>query len=250
MLVVLPDYRAPSYTPPDSANLRLWYDASQNENSSNQPASNGQAVARALNRGTLGGYFTQTDSGKRASHVASPPSLDFPASGNGFLTSPTLALSSQGVMSFVGIIDTTGSSFTDYTPPVLFSRGGSGGINATGLSFNGGKLGFTWNDASETWSWTGGVTLPSNARCAVAGVVDASGATATGTIYCVTSALVTTSASMIFPGPQPLSGSSTTWDVGHDPFQDRHYRGAISHALLYTSLLSQAQIEEIAAALL
>lgn len=232
------------------APFELWYDAAQNENASNVSATNGQAVARALNRGSLGGYFTQTDAGRRATHLAAPPALDFPASGNGYLTSPVVALSSQSVLSFFGVIDTTGSSFTDYTPPVLFTRGGAGGINATGLSFNGGKMGFTWNDASETWGWTGGVTLPSNARCAVAGVIDASGVTATATVYCVTSALVTTIANTIFPGPQPLSGSGTTWDVGRDPFQDRHYRGAISHALLLKGTLTQTQIETLAQGLL
>ena len=249
MLVMLPDYRAPSSPAFDAmnvANFELWYDAAQNENASNTLASNGQSVARALNRGSLGGYFTQTDAGKRAAHVASPPSLDFPASGNGFLTSPAVALSSQSVLSFFGVIDTTGSTFPDYRPALLFSR--YTGISATGLSFNGGKLGFTWNDQNETYNWSSGVALPTDSRCAVAGVI--SSASGVGTVYCITTAGVLTSATRAFPSGFHLTGAATTWDVGHDPFEDRHFRGKLSHALLLKGTLTQTQIETLAQGLL
>ena len=244
MLVMLPDYRAPAPTF-DQSNLQLWLRAQDAENASNAPASAGQAVARALNRGSINDYWTQTDAGRRWSFGASPARFVGPASGLGYLTSPALSFSSQSQLTLVAVIQTPSAAMAGYTP-LLFSRGI--GINATGLHVDkNGGVGFTFNNASETWDWASGLSIPASSRVLMA--VSVNGATGSATVYRIAAGGSIASASRTFPTQTAFTATPSFW-AGYESFNDRQLRSDFYEGLLFTATRTQGQIEEIAAALL
>lgn len=114
---------------------------------------------------------------------------------------------------------------------VLFSRG----TNVTGLNiYTANQLGYTWNDASNTYSWDSGLTVPNLewSLCAVS--VSSTFATA---YLCqrngITSAL------------RSVSHASTTLDdikIGQDDLGGRFFTGNIAVAQIYNRALSRDEI--------
>ena len=123
--------------------------------------------------------------------------------------------------------------FADPYDGILFSRG----TNTTGIHFQvAGMLAYTWNDASNTYNWGSGLTIP-GAWCMCAVSVTSSAATA----YLCQASGITNSTNTV-------SHSSTTLDdikVGKDDANEsRYYLGSIAQALIYNRALTAAEIQQ------
>tara|TARA_R100000005_G_C4978573_1_gene189102 strand:+ start:81 stop:1523 length:1443 start_codon:yes stop_codon:yes gene_type:complete len=118
---------------------------------------------------------------------------------------------------------------------ILFSRS----TNVTGLNFYGTteRIGYTWNNASNTYDWNSGLTIPTQEWCMIALTVTSSSATA----YLFRSSGVSSSTNTV-------SHSSTTIDsleLGRDSQNNsRLYDGRIGVAQVYNRALSLSELEE------
>jgi hypothetical protein len=117
---------------------------------------------------------------------------------------------------------------------IIFSRGTS----TTGMGFySSNQLGYTWNNAANTYNWASGLTIPDLTWCMVAVSVTPTSATA----YLCQSSGTTTATNTV-------SHTSTTLDdikIGIDEFSSRYFTGNIGIAQIYTTALSAAQISQI-----
>ena len=117
---------------------------------------------------------------------------------------------------------------------IIFSRG----TNTTGMGFySSNQLGYTWNNAANTYNWASGLTIPDLTWCMVAVSVTPTSATA----YLCQSSGITTATNTI-------SHTSTTLDdikIGIDEFSSRYFTGNIGIAQIYTTALSSAEISQI-----
>lgn len=121
-----------------------------------------------------------------------------------------------------------------YSP--FFSRGSS--TNVCGLSFPslGSLVGYTHGDASATYNYAGGPTIPHNQWVVVAAAI-ASGNTK---LYCISSG-----GTSVSTHSQSLSSSNYIQSpvVGADSFGGRRFTGALAGARIDNTQLSQADIE-------
>lgn len=117
---------------------------------------------------------------------------------------------------------------------IFYSRGTS----VTGLSFLGtsNKLSYTWNNASNTYSWDSGLLIPDLAWCMVAVSVSASSATA----YLCQSSGITSNTNTVSHGSTILDDIK----IAQDDFGGRFYNGSVSVAMLYNRALSVEEITQ------
>lgn len=115
---------------------------------------------------------------------------------------------------------------------ILYSRG----TTATGLSFSNvtNQLSYTWNNASNTWSWQTGLIVPNLewSLCAIS--VTSTFATA----YLCQKSGITSAVNNV-------SHTSTTLDdikIGQDDFGNRFFTGNIAVAQIYNRALSRNEI--------
>jgi hypothetical protein len=117
---------------------------------------------------------------------------------------------------------------------IIFSRGTS----TTGMGFySSNQLGYTWNNAANTYNWASGLTIPDLTWCMVAVSITPTSATA----YLCQSSGTTTATNTV-------SHTSTTLDdikIGIDEFSSRYFTGNIGIAQIYTTALSSVEISQI-----
>jgi len=116
---------------------------------------------------------------------------------------------------------------------ILFSRG----TNTTGMNFyTSNQLGYHWNDASSTYNWSSGLTVPNLTWCMIAVSVTSTAATA---YLCQTSGITTATNTV-------NHGSSVLNDIklALDDAAARYFNGNIAIAQLYNTALSAADISQ------
>jgi hypothetical protein len=116
---------------------------------------------------------------------------------------------------------------------ILFSRGTS----VTGMIFyTSDQLGYTWNNAVNTYTWNSGLTVPDLTWCMVAVSVTSTAATA-----------YLGQASGITIATNTVSHTSTVLDdikLAFDDATTRYFTGNIAIAQLYNRALSEAEIQQ------
>ena len=116
---------------------------------------------------------------------------------------------------------------------ILFSRG----TNTTGMNFyTSNQLGYHWNDASSTYNWSSGLTVPNLTWCMIAVSVTSTAATA---YLCQTSG-ITTATNTVNHGSSVLNDIKLAWDDA----AARYFNGNIAIAQLYNTALSAADISQ------
>lgn len=115
---------------------------------------------------------------------------------------------------------------------ILFSRGTS----VTGMNiYTSNQLGYSWNNAANTYTWSSGLTIPDLTWCMVA--VSVTSTAAIG--YLCQASGITTSTNTV-------SHTSTTLDdikIGFDEaFSSRYFAGNIAIANLYNRALTASEI--------
>jgi hypothetical protein len=170
---------------------------------------------------------------------------------NGTLTNtPTYSSLNNGSIVFDGIDDfvqcsgsvtTTAATFVAWIrrngdqggyDGILFSRGSS----ITGMDFTlSNQLGYTWNNAGNTFNWQSGLIVPDLTWCMVAVSVSTS-----ATAYLCQSSGITTATNTVLH-------TSTTLDdvkIGIDEFTNRCFTGNIAIAQLYNRALTAAEVTQ------
>lgn len=120
----------------------------------------------------------------------------------------------------------------DQYDPIIISRNTS----VCGLGFaTAANLGYSWNDASNTWSWDSGLSTPSRNWCMAAIVIEPTKATAyLGQSTGITSSVNNVSHSQAFLG---------TVEVARDNYStNRFFKGRVSIAQIYNIALSATEI--------
>jgi hypothetical protein len=115
---------------------------------------------------------------------------------------------------------------------ILFSRGTS----VTGMNiYSSNQLGYSWNNAANTYNWASGLTIPDLTWCMVAVSVTSTAAI----VYLCQASGITTSTNTV-------SHTSTTLDdikIGFDEaFSSRYFAGNIAIANLYNRALTADEI--------
>jgi hypothetical protein len=114
---------------------------------------------------------------------------------------------------------------------ILFSRGTS----ITGMDFNlSNQLGYTWNNAVNTYNWASGLIVPDLTWCMVAVSVTSTSATA---YLCQASGITTAT--------NTVSHTSTTLDdikIAFDDATVRYFTGNIAIAQLYNKALTAEEV--------
>ena len=193
-----------------------------------------------------GGYTALDSSGNGLSGVISssvnydtsaPTGSDliFNGSSSGYVTVPPLDLNSNTV-TMSGWVKRNGAQ-SDYTG-IVFYRNGSG--TASGISMRStGALAYHWNDASATWSWSSGLTVPNGVWTFVALVITPSNAT----MYMQPAGAAMQSAvNALSNAAQAFSGVSY---VGQDPLGGRFFNGGIGDVRIYNAGLSATQVAQL-----
>jgi len=177
---------------------------------------------------------------------------DLVGSNNGTLTNgPTYSSANGGSFVFdgannfvqcLGSLTVTAATFVtwirrngsqDTYDGILFSRG----TNTTGMnfySFN--QLGYTWNNASNTYNWNSGLTIPNLTWCMVAISVTSTAATA----YLCESSIITSAINTVNHASSLLDDIK----IGIDEFQNRYFTGNIATAMIYNRALSANEISQ------
>jgi hypothetical protein len=117
---------------------------------------------------------------------------------------------------------------------ILFSRGTT---NTTGMDFQvSNQIGYTWNDAGNTYAWQSGLVVPDLTWCMIAVSVTSTAATA---YLCQTSGITTST--------NTVNHTSSLIDdikIARDEFSTRYFTGNIAIAQLYNIALSADQISQ------
>jgi hypothetical protein len=116
---------------------------------------------------------------------------------------------------------------------ILFSRS----TNTTGMDFQvSNQLGYTWNDAGNTYGWQSGLILPDATWCMVAVSVTSTAATA---YLCQTSGITTATNTV-----SHASSLINDIKIGQDEFGTRYFTGNIATAMIYDIALTAEQISQ------
>ena len=116
---------------------------------------------------------------------------------------------------------------------ILFSRA----TNTTGMDFQvSNQLGYTWNDAGNTYGWQSGLILPNLTWCMVAISVTSTAATA---YLCQTSGITTATNTV-----NHASSLINDIKIARDEFSTRYFTGNIAIAQLYNIALSADQVSQ------
>jgi hypothetical protein len=177
---------------------------------------------------------------------------DLAGSNNGTLTNgPTYSSANGGSIIFdgaddfvqcLGSITVTAATFVTWIrrngnqgtyDGILFSRG----INTTGMSFySSNQLGYTWNDAGNTYGWSSGLTIPDLTWCMVAISVTSTAATA----YLCESSRITSATNTVSHASSLLDDIK----IGIDEYENRCFTGNIATAMIYNRALSANEISQ------
>jgi hypothetical protein len=160
-------------------------------------------------------------------------------SANGTLTftgtqrADTVKISTITEGTFLAWIKRKGTQ-ADYTG-ILFGR--YYGL-ATGMGFTSSQnLGYTWNDAYNTYSWTSGLVIPDSQWCMVAITVNST----TGTAYLCQSSGITTAVNTV----SHTSVSNFNLVVGYDSASSlRAFIGDIGPVMFYNRALTANEIQQ------
>ena len=169
---------------------------------------------------------------------------------NGTLTnSPTFNSANRGSIVFDGVDDfvqiSASLNITTATFVVWLRRNGnqntydgilfSRGTNITGISFyTSNQLGYTWNNAVNTYTWNSSLIVPDLTWCMCAISITSNSATA----YLYQSTGLTTATNIV-------SHTSTILDdikIGQDDFGSRFFTGNIAQAQIYNRALTSTEI--------
>lgn len=174
---------------------------------------------------------------------------------NGTLTNgPTYSSLSNGYFTFDGTNDfvqcsgsvtVTAATFITWirrngnqgaSDGILFSRGT--GSNVTGMNFSASsnQLGYHWNAAINTYTWSSGLTVPNLTWCMVAVSVTSTAATA----YLCQSSEITTATNTVSHDSSLLDDIK----IAQDDNGGRFFNGAISAAMMYNRALTAAEIQQ------
>ena len=116
---------------------------------------------------------------------------------------------------------------------ILFSRS----TNTTGMDFQvSNQIGYTWNDAGNTYGWQSGLTLPNLTWCMIAVSVTSTSATA---YLCQTSGITTATNTV-----SHASSLINDIKIGQDEFATRYFTGNIATAMIYNIALTAEQISQ------
>jgi hypothetical protein len=214
---------------------------------------NGITITQELSVVTTG-LQLYLDAGQAASYSGSGTAWnDLSGNGrNGTLTNgPTYSATNGGSIVFDGTNDfvqctgsltVTAATFVTWIrrngtqgqyDGILFSRG----TNTTGMDFHlSNQLGYTWNNAVNTYNWQSGLIVPDLTWCMVAVSVTSTSATA---YLC--------QASGITSAINTVSHTSTTLDdikIAYDDATIRYFAGNIAIAQLYNTALSAEQVAQ------
>jgi hypothetical protein len=177
---------------------------------------------------------------------------DLVGSNNGTLTNgPTYSSANGGSIVFdgandfvqcLGSLTVTAATFVSWIrrngsqgtyDGILYSRG----TNTTGMSFySSNQLGYTWNDAGNTYSWSSGLTIPDLTWCMVAISVTSTAATA----YLCESSRITSAINTVSHASSLLDDIK----IGIDEFENRCFTGNIATAMIYNRALSANEISQ------
>ena len=114
---------------------------------------------------------------------------------------------------------------------ILFSRG----TNTTGMNFyTSNQLGYHWNDASSTYNWSSGLTVPNLTWCMIAISVTSTAATA---YLCQTSG-ITTATNTVNHSSSVLNDIK----IAQDDAGSRFFNGSIATAMIYNRALTADEI--------
>jgi len=193
------------------------------------------------------------DAGNRKSYSGSGTVWkDLASSNNGTLTNgPTYNSANGGSIVFdgtndfiqcLGSITVTEATFLtwirrngnqDTYDGILYSRG----TNTTGMSFySSNQLGYTWNDAGNTYGWSSGLTIPDLTWCMVAISVTSTAATA----YLCESSRITSAINTVNHASSLLDDIK----IGIDEYENRCFTGNIATAMIYNRALSANEISQ------
>ena len=155
--------------------------------------------------------------------------LDFDGASDYADVSGSTTVSAATFLAWVRLDDLSQTSYTG----IVFSRSDTAisGMNLYSTTEN---IGYHWNDASNTWSWNSGLTIPNQEWCMVALTVTSSVATA----YLFRSSGTTSATNSVSHG-------STTLDaikVGADVPTNRYLDGRISVAMVYNKALTASEV--------
>ena len=142
-----------------------------------------------------------------------------------------------------GSITVTAATFTSWIrrngsqgayDGILFSRG----TNVTGMHFfSSNQLGYTWNNAANTYNWASGLIIPDLTWCMVAVSVTSTSATA----YLCQSSGITTATNTVSHASSILDDIKIAKD---DTNELRYFQGRISNVSIYNRALSDAEIQQ------
>jgi hypothetical protein len=117
---------------------------------------------------------------------------------------------------------------------ILFSRGTT---NTTGMDFQvSNQIGYTWNDAGNTYGWQSGLVVPNLTWCMIAVSVTSTAATA---YLCQTSG-ITTATNTVSHTSSVLNDIKIAWDDA----TARYFTGNIAIAQIYNIALSSGEISQ------
>jgi hypothetical protein len=116
---------------------------------------------------------------------------------------------------------------------ILFSRG----TNVTGMNLQvSNQIGYTWNDAGNTYNWQSGLTIPDSTWCMIAVSVTSTSATA---YLCQTSGITTATNTV-----SHASSLINDIKIARDEFSTRYFTGNIAIAQIYNIALSANQVSQ------
>jgi hypothetical protein len=173
------------------------------------------------------GNFTMLSSGPTYSS-ANGGSLIFDGTNDAILCTGTTTVTEATFLCWIRRNGTQGTY-----DGIIFSRGTS----VTGMAFfESNQLGYTWNNAVNTYNWASGLTIPDLTWCMIAVSVTSTSATA----YLCQSSGITTAINNV-------SHTSTTLDdikIGLDEVFSRYFTGNIAIAQIYNTSLSSEEISQ------
>jgi len=117
---------------------------------------------------------------------------------------------------------------------ILFSR--STATSGLGFRDTTNQIGYTWNDAGNTYNWASGLVVPDSTWCMCAISISSTSATA----YLYQNSGITSSINSV-------AHSSSTLDslnLARDSLNVRYFNGRIGNAMLYDRALSQTEISQ------
>ena len=213
----------------DEENMLGWMSNNYIRTSSNVDQSLVNLVDREItSQMTVYGKNLTTDSNYAGAKLSASQYIEFDGVDDYIACSGSLTLTAA---TFIAWMKRNGNQ--DTYDGILFSRG----TNVTGTNFyTNNQLGYTWNDAVNTYTWNSELTIPDLTWCMCAVSVSSSSATA----YLCQSSGITSATNNV-------SHTSTILNdikIARDTASTRYYTGNIGIAQIYNRALTAQEIEQ------